>query len=452
MANPVRFPAGLSTFAPRSTLGTYPIGTSPRQIAITDDFIPYRAGDYTVTTAVAGTTATFGWLSGAVKQATSASATDTIYNMRLGAAFQPLLGNQLWFDTKLAYPRSVANANDTNIYCGLFDNAVPTSANNGIYFVKPFGQAATGGATTLASTSISFTAVTTAPSPGQLVSGTGIPANTYVVSATTTTAVLSQAATATGSSLTFTFYGTGVNFVIKKAGTTTTFTNVADLALPSGLYNDAASVNGVLSSTVAGGAFSAVTISTAGSGYQTMPLVLTTTTSGVAGNVPILVQLGSTAFNTSNPSLPVQSTALPYGSLAIPYVANPGSGYTNAGPVTTYLEAEPLIDLQFWIDPKGVLQVGVNGRTVLKIEGTATSLGVVGIAAGGNVNLQTSVSNTFYSATQLSTSVAPFQPPVGNAFNLLPMVPMNYNVGFANTTANIRTLYVMEYNVGVELN
>lgn len=384
MANPVRFPSGLSTFPPRSTLGTYPVGTSPRQIAITDDFIPYRAGDYTVST-TAGTVTSFGWLSGAVKMATSASSTDTIYMERLGSAFQPVLGNQLWIDTKMAYPRTVANANDTNIYAGLFDNAIPTSANNGIYFIKPAG-------------------------------------------------------------------GTAVHFVIKKAGTTTTFQNIADLSLPSGLYGDTNSANGTLNATVAGNAFTAVSIATAGAGYQAMPLVLTTTTSGVAGNVPVLVQLGSTAYGTGNPSTALQSTGLPYGSLAIPYVANPGSGYTNAGPVTTYLEAEPLVDLQVWVDTKGVLYVGVNGRTVMKIDGTVQGIGVVGVSAGATVNVATSVSPSFYSATQLSTSIAPFQPPIGNAFNLLPMVPMNYAVGFANTTANIRTLYVMEYNVAVELN
>lgn len=386
MANPVRFPAGLSTFPPRSTLGTYPVGTSPRQIAITDDFIPYRAGDYTVTTAVSGTVTSFPWLSGAVKLATSASATDTIYLARSGAAFQPVLGNQMWIDTKLVYPRSVLNANDTTLLAGVFDTATPATAQNGIYFTKPSG-------------------------------------------------------------------GTAVHFVIKKAGVTTTFQNIADLSLPSGLYGDANSVNGVLSSTISGTSFSGVTIATPGSGYQTMPLVLSTATAGgTTGSVPVLVQLGSTAFGTANNAAPVQSTGLPYGSLAIPYVANPGTGFTNAGPLTTLLEAEALIDLQVWIDAKGVLYVGVNGRTVMKIDGTVQGIGVIGFAPGATVNVATQSAPSFYCSTQLSTAVAPFQPPIGNAFNALPMIPMQYGFGFANTTANIRTMYLMEYNVAVELN
>ena len=64
--------------------------------------------------------------------------------------------------------------------------------------------AASSGATTNGSTAITFTAGGLSPVTGQFVTGTGIPAGTYVVSATTTSAVLSNAATATGSSLTFT--------------------------------------------------------------------------------------------------------------------------------------------------------------------------------------------------------------------------------------------------------
>lgn len=65
------------------------------------------------------------------------------------------------------------------------------------------GTASTG-ATTINSPNITFTAGGLAPVVGQYVTGTGIPAGTYIVSFTTTTAVLSANATATGSSLTFT--------------------------------------------------------------------------------------------------------------------------------------------------------------------------------------------------------------------------------------------------------
>jgi hypothetical protein len=69
------------------------------------------------------------------------------------------------------------------------------------------GNSATTGATTNGSATITV-ASTANMYPGQEISGTGIPSKTYVASVTNaTTAVLTQAATATGSSLTFTLNG-----------------------------------------------------------------------------------------------------------------------------------------------------------------------------------------------------------------------------------------------------
>lgn len=381
MASPVRFPQGLSTFPPRSILGTYPVATSPTQIAVTEDFIPYLATDYTVSTAVAGTVATFPFQAGAVKLATSASATDTIWLARNGQGFQFMPLNQMWFDVKLAYPRSVLNANDTNIYAGLFDNVVPTSANNGVYFIKPTG-------------------------------------------------------------------GTTVNLVIKKGGTSTTFQNIADLSLPSGLYGDTNSVNGTLNATIAGTAFTATSVATAGAGYQCSPLVLSTSTAaGTVGSVPVSVSLGSTATSQTNPQYPIQTTSLPYGSLYQPIITNPGTGFTNNAGATTLLEVEPFIDLQFWYNGKDTLYVGVNGSRVLSIG----SLGVGTVAAGNTINVATATGTpSFYSTTQLTSSISPVQPALGSAYNLVPQVPMQFAAGFANTTVNIRTLYLAEYNVATE--
>lgn len=60
------------------------------------------------------------------------------------------------------------------------------------------------GATTTGSTTITFTAGGLTPVVGQYVTGTGIPSGTYIVSFTATSAVISNAATATNSGLTFT--------------------------------------------------------------------------------------------------------------------------------------------------------------------------------------------------------------------------------------------------------
>lgn len=81
--------------------------------------------------------------------------------------------------------------------------ALMTAANFNAYASNSVGT----GATTSGSTTV--TAASTAGMyPGQAISGTGIPSNTYVRSITDgTTAVLTQAATATGSGLTFTLGG-----------------------------------------------------------------------------------------------------------------------------------------------------------------------------------------------------------------------------------------------------
>lgn len=385
-ARPVRFPQGVTTFSPRHALSTFPIVPTPVQVVVTEDFIPYRASDYTLTTAVAGTVTSFGQIGGAVRVATSASATDTMFLARGGTGFQIMLQNQTWCDTRLAYPRTVLNANDTNIYWGLFDTASPLTAANGVYFIKPAG-------------------------------------------------------------------GTAVHFTVKKAGVTTTFQNIGDMSIPSGLFGDANAVNAVLSATIAGTAFTALTVTNPGAGYEWQPLILSTITAGVAGTLTANSLLGSTASTTGNPAVPVQSTGLPYASLAGVTLTNPGSGYTNQGPLTTLLEVEPLLNYQFWYNGKDTLYVGVNGRIVMSIVGgVAGNLGVVGVAAGATVNVATSISPSFYSTTQLSVANATFQPPVGNPINLLPLVPLGYSVGIANTTVNIRTLYVDEFNVAVEIN
>ena len=384
MATPTRFPVGLNTFPPRHILNTYPVSPSPRQVAVQEDFLPYRAGDYTITTAVAGTVTTFPQLTGAVKLATSANATDTIYAFRLGAGFQLMPLNQAWYNTRFAYPRSVLNTNDTNIYLGgWFDAATLSASNNGIYFFKPSG-------------------------------------------------------------------GTAVNLIIKKAGTTTTFQNIADVSLPSGLFGDTNAVNGTLTATIAGNAFTAVSVATAGAGYQTSPLVLTTTTAGgTTGSTPVIVGLGSTGLSSTNPQVPIQSTQLPYGSLYAPYIATPGSGFTNGGPLTTLLEVEPVLDLSFYYNGKDTLYVGVNGRVVMTI-GPA---GQTAFAAGATINVATAAGGpSFAPTTQLTTSIAPVQPTAGSAYNILPTTLLNTGFGVANTSANIRTMYELEYYSAVELN
>jgi hypothetical protein len=108
--------------------------------------------------------------------------------------------------------------------------------------------ASASGATTINSPNITFTAGGLAPLVGQYVTGTGIPAGTYLVSSTATTGVLSANATATGSGLTFTLVAG--NIVILDPAMLSqidyaTNLNCKKLAIRSILYNveDLLSVN-----------------------------------------------------------------------------------------------------------------------------------------------------------------------------------------------------------------
>jgi len=385
MANATRFPKGLSTFAQRHVLNTYPIATSPSQISFSEDFIPYRAADYQVTN-TNGTVTSLNFPSGAIKLATAGStAADAIQITRNGGgalttgmpyAFLP--GTQLWANFRVAYPRTVLNANDTTIVVGL-NNAISGIGTNAIYFNKPSG-------------------------------------------------------------------GTAINLVIKQNGTVTTIQNIGDYALPSGLFGDAQSLNGILSSTIAGGAFTGVTVNTPGAGYGVPPLVLSTATAaGTVGSIPVWAGLGSAAFaaNTGNQ---VFSTGLPYASLFAPFINNPGSGFTNAGPLTTLLEVEPWLDLSIYWDGKNSIDIGINGRIVLSI----TSTGITNLAAGGTINNATQASASYFCTTNLAVGVSPVAQLAGTALGLLPQGALAPTIIVTNTTANARSFYASEIDMAVE--
>lgn len=384
MANATRFPKGLSTFPSRSTLNTFPIATSPSQIALFDDFTPYRAGDWTLTQ-TNGSATSINYNSGAIKLATTGStAADTVTLVRNGGgavttgfnyAFVP--GCQMWINFRVSYPRTVGNANDTTIRFGL-NNVLAPTGTNAIYFNKASG-------------------------------------------------------------------GTAVGLSVIQAGTTTSFTNIGDLALPSGLFGDTQALNAVLSATIAGNAFTGVTVNTPGSGYGVPPMVLSTAASGVAGNYPIWAGLGSTSF-AANTGAPVLSTGLPYASVAAPYILTPGSGYTNAGPLTTLLEVNSIQDYSIYWDGKNTIYIGINGRTVM----TIGALGNVPVLNGSTTNVATSPSSSFFASTSPTVGVMPVAQLAGSAMGMLPFTPLVPWIAMTNTTANARAMYLLEVAAAVE--
>lgn len=248
--------------------------------------------------------------------------------------------------------------------------------------------------------------------------------------------------------------GSTVNLVIKKATTTTTFQNVADLGRPSGLTStfDPAAATGTLAGTVSGGALTAISVATPGAGYMMQPVALHTTASGTLGTA--VVMLGSTALGPQSFNQnAVPSAGLPYGSLAMPYITGGGSAYTNGA---ASFEVDAFIDLQLYFDGKGKLSVGVNGRQVMSIGGSAVEIGPTAVTPGNTYNLTTLYTTTgcdfSTSGTQLSTSLAPFQPPIGSFYNMSPQLPMFWLTGFTNTTANPRSIFLHEYAIATETN
>lgn len=388
MAKPIRYPAGISAHPQRSVLNSYPDLNNQFQTLKYEPFVPYRAGDYTLTQ-TGGTASAAVWNTGGVILNAAASASD--YAFLAGSqAYQILPGNQLWFNERVALRTA---AGTYAFYAGLFDNVNPTAATNGIYFVKPTGSAQ-------------------------------------------------------------------LNFVVLKASTATTFSNIGNLASPSGLttLQDPYATTGVISTTGSGGNYTSISVTTPGAGYAYAPLILATGATGA--NAQLYCQLGSsvtTNFNSFAQATLPTSTGLPYGSLVQPYITNAGNST-----YTTYTnEIDPIIDLQFYWDGKGRILVGINGRQVMAIgtdpadASSFSSLGgLYSIIPGSTYNLATSgVGPNFApTSTTLSTSIAPFQPTVGSFYVMSPQIPLLWASGQTNTAATASNVYLFEYDISVEIN
>lgn len=145
MGSPTNFPSGISTYPGGNALASFPSLPQRYQIAKLEDFVPYRSADFTATTS--GTSAAIAAFSnlGGVVRLTSGSTTTFKALLALANNFMQVVpGNAMWFEIKAGMPTgSMTNpGNDADFYAGVFDNADPTAASNGIYFIKPSGGTA----------------------------------------------------------------------------------------------------------------------------------------------------------------------------------------------------------------------------------------------------------------------------------------------------------------------
>ena len=351
-STPVRFPSGIATNLPKTTLAFFPQLPATYQLSLINEFVPFRGTDFTLSQ-LNGTFTPFVWNSGGAQLNTvGTTAGDKALTTTTSFGKQLITGNQAWFSCELALPSASA---DVNLYAGWFNTADPSVSTDGVYFFKPSG-------------------------------------------------------------------GTLVNLIIKKAGVTTTFQNVADLAKPSGQIANPLDVVGTLGATQAGGLYNSISVTAPGFGYNLAPIVQA---SGATGTLASgYVQLGSS-------------------SLYAPLLTNPGSGYTTATFVVI-----PVISLQMYLDTKGNLMVGVGGKTIMSV----SKDGAIGFLAGATLNLSTSAGRTFTSQTLLTTSVSPILPFPGAATNITPTLNLNSGFGFTNTTAAARQLIVKSIYLGGEYN
>jgi hypothetical protein len=133
---PQRAPQGMSIYPPRHLLRNFSYLSNDYLIYKNEDFLPYRSVDYTVTQ-TNGTAAQFNSNGGSVKLSTAGSTGADKIMLANQAPFQQfMLGNQQFFDARVAISGAFT---DTNMYCGLSDNADLSAATNGVYFLKPSG-------------------------------------------------------------------------------------------------------------------------------------------------------------------------------------------------------------------------------------------------------------------------------------------------------------------------
>lgn len=215
--------------------------------------------------------------------------------------------------------------------------------------------------------------------------------------------------------------GTAVNLVMKRlfAGvtTTTTINNVADMAKPSGIYGDTSSSVGTVTATQSGGYYNTIAVGTAGSGYASSPVLVATGATGTGAQGLVSVQSGS---------------------LYAPYLQASGSAYTTAA-----FEVDHLIDFSITVDAKGTLTAAVNGKAVVSIG----AYGANSLAPGAT---QTTNLASYQCSTLPTTSLMPVQPLLGSCYAMTPGACLVPAVAMANTTGNVRTLYLETFQAAQE--
>jgi len=388
VAKPIRYPAGVSSHPPRAVLNTYPDVNTQFQTVKYEPFLPYRAGDYTVTQ-TGGTATAVAWNTGGVVLNAGASASDFVYLVG-SQAYQIIPGNQLWFNERVALRTP---AGTYAFYAGLFDNVNPASATNGIYFLKP-----TGGST-LNFVILKSGTATTFQNIGNLAQPSGL---TTTQDPYATTGVLATA-------------GSGGNYTSISVTTPGAGYAYAPLVLATGATGANAQLYCQLGS--------AVTTNFNSFAQATLP-----TSTGLpygALVAPYITAPGNASYTTfTNEVDPIIDLQF---------------YWDGKGRILVGINGRQVMAIG--TDPADASAATSLGGLYAITPGSTYNLATSGVGP-----------NFAPTATTLSTSIAPFQPTAGSFYVMSPQIPMYWASGITNTAATASNAYIFEYDMALEIN
>lgn len=139
MAAPTRFPGGLTTANPNSTLGMYGLPDPTGWHEYFNDFDTYTAGDWTITATGAGSVALTDVNGGAILITNAAADNDAQFLQKKGEGFLMQSGKPASFKARF----KVSDATQSDFVMGLqVTDTTPLDTTDGIYFVKADGSSA----------------------------------------------------------------------------------------------------------------------------------------------------------------------------------------------------------------------------------------------------------------------------------------------------------------------
>ena len=144
MANPTRYPGGISTAVKFSALWNLPAEDPTKLVRYFQDFNTYAAGDFTITETGSGSRALAAGNGGLLLITNAAADNDNNQFQVVKEIITPVAGKKMWFKTRF----KVSDATESDVCVGLcsldtdvFSSADGDGVTDGIFFWKDDGDA-----------------------------------------------------------------------------------------------------------------------------------------------------------------------------------------------------------------------------------------------------------------------------------------------------------------------